>query len=104
MLVDSYRVKEKYVLSCSDFWPDGMVFPLDEVLVGDSSGPQRYGRYGVIWGNIRKDLRVTNAEDFSPIIWWVDEQEVVQNITCGPFVEYPRRIGTAASSWDLMQP
>ena len=51
-------------------------------------------------GNIRKDLRVTNADDFSPIIWWVDEQEVVQNITCGPFVEYPRRFGAAASSWD----
>ena len=51
-------------------------------------------------GNIRKDMRVTNAQDFSPIIWWVDEQDAEQYTAFGPFVEYPRRIGAAASSWD----
>ena len=47
-IVNSRRVVAENVLSCGDFWPDGMLLPLNEVTPGEGSGPPRYGRHGVI--------------------------------------------------------
>ena len=106
VIVDSYRVKAKYVRSCSDFWPDGMTFDLGLVKVGDNSGPQKHGRYGVVWGNIMPSLRTPMGLDytFAPIIWWAEEQKVEWSDTHGPIVTFPRSFSMAASSRGLTYP
>ena len=84
-------------------WPNGMTFDFGNIKVCDNSGPKKYGRYGVVWGNIQPSLRTRISRDveFSPIIWWGEEQEVVMHETHGPFVEFPQRSSMAASSQDL---
>ena len=101
--MDSTRVRRRFVRLCGDFWPDGMTFDLGDVKVCDNSGPKKYGRYGVVWGNIHPSLRtrISRDVDFSPIIWWAEEQEVKWHETHGPFVEFPQRSSMAASSQDL---
>ena len=57
VLKNSKRVNGEFVLPCSGHWPSSMDYDLSHVKVVDSSGPQKNGRYGLVWGRILPSLR-----------------------------------------------
>ena len=99
-LVKSKRVKDgSLVLRCEDNWPSGMLCTHDEVELGDKNRKMRYGRTGLIWGNIAPRFRESTLDEFMPIVWWFREQRSVWHASAGPYVAWPRRIGDAATTW-----
>ena len=101
-LVKSRRVTDgSLVLRCEDNWPSGMHCTHDDVALGKYNRKMRYGRTGLIWGNIDPCYRERTLDEFMPIVWWFKEQNSVWHPSAGPFVAWPRRIGDAATTWHL---
>ena len=98
-IVRSRRVNGETVLRCEDRWPNGLHCKLENVTPGKSCGRKKYGRHGVVWGNIADRFREGTLKEFLPIIWWREDQAVENHISIGPYVAFPRRMGDAATTW-----
>ena len=102
-LVRSRRVaNDTTVLRCEDNWQNGMRCMLNDVALGKSNRKKRYGRTGVIWGNIAVRFRERTLDEFMPIVWWFEDQDGEWHSSVGPFVAWPQRIGDAAMTWQRM--
>ena len=100
-LVRSRRVANAAgVYPCESRWADGSTCEHDDVSLTEYNCKKRKGRTGVIWGNIKSCYRESTLYEFRPIVWWFWEQDWTWHPRAGPFVEWPKRIGDKATTWD----